>query len=116
MQVWNPIRLRTRRKCDVGVVDLDSYFSLCTLRYLCINQMSGCTSKAPEEAGRIIEEMEQKYELGEIDDPPDPYHYTIQISTWSRSSRKESPAKVLDILSRMMQRSSKCQSSKIGYV
>lgn len=51
--------------------------------------------------------MEELYNRGEIDDPPDTYHYTILCGAYARSGRKDAASRVLQILSHMIELSSK---------
>jgi hypothetical protein len=66
-------------------------------------------SEDPEAAQRaddIVRRMEELYETGEIDAPPDTYHYTILCGTWARSGNKYSVDRVLQILVHMVERGS----------
>lgn len=51
--------------------------------------------------------MEELYERGEIDAPPDTYHYTILCGTWARSGQKYAADRVLQILVHMVERARK---------
>jgi len=57
-------------------------------------------------ADRLVRRMEQLFEAGEIDVPPDTYHYTILCGTWARSGDKFAAERVLQILVHMVERSS----------
>lgn len=67
-------------------------------------------SKDPEAALRaeaILRRMEEMYECGETDNPPDTYHYTILCGTWARSGNSTAASRVLQILSHMKERDRK---------
>jgi hypothetical protein len=50
--------------------------------------------------------MEELFEAGEIDTPPDTYHYTILLGTWARSGKKFAAERALQILVHMVERTS----------
>lgn len=68
-------------------------------------------SDDPDAAQRvdgIVRRMEELYESGKIDSPPDTYHYTMLCGTWARSGHKYAADRVLQILVHMGERAGTC--------
>lgn len=59
---------------------------------------------APVRAAAIVRQMEELYEKGELESPPDVYHYTILCGVWARSRHPQAPDQCLQILTYMMER------------
>eukprot|EP00977_Amphora_coffeiformis_P001907 scaffold362_cov176-Amphora_coffeaeformis.AAC.33 len=56
-------------------------------------------------ADKLVAEMEKLYEAGEIQSPPDVYHYTILAGVWAKSEQGRRGAdRSVEILTHMMER------------
>jgi pentatricopeptide repeat protein len=63
------------------------------------------TVAAADAADTLVQEMEELYEAGIIDSPPDVYHYTILTGVWAKSEQGQKAAdRSLEILAHMMER------------
>lgn len=63
------------------------------------------TVAAAEAADQLVREMEELYESGVIDSPPDVYHYTILAGVWAKSEQGMVGAnRAVQILAHMMDR------------
>jgi hypothetical protein len=62
---------------------------------------------AAQRADALVLEMEELFAAGELQAPPDTYHYTILCGTWAKSGQSIAPERALQILVKMMERASK---------
>lgn len=66
-------------------------------------------SDAAQRADALVFQMEELFEMGMLEDPPDTYHYTILCGTWAKSGQRMAAKRALQILNHMADRASKFQ-------
>jgi pentatricopeptide repeat protein len=58
-----------------------------------------------ERSDALVRQMEEMYEIGELDSPPDVYHMTILCGTWAKSQHPRAADRCLELLSYMEEKS-----------
>jgi hypothetical protein len=71
---------------------------------------------AAQRADALVFEMEELFAAGELEAPPDTYHYTILCGTWAKSGQPIAAERALQILVHMVERASKCDRIGCGEV